>query len=405
MALEGTYLLAPAANEEKPEMKTTQFIIFVSIVIVVYGLINVYIYIRGLQAIPSGSDWRTWFSIIFWGLASTFVLARFLERLHPSVLSGIVTWIGSFWLGFMLFFIIAVVLIDLVRLFNSFLHFFPGSFSSNPTQTKLFTLFIVLGLSVIFVTASFINARIPRINELNLTISKPKATPGELTMVMVSDIHLGTIIASRKTNRLVKKINSLRPDIVLFAGDIVDEDLAPVISYNLGEAMSKINARLGVYGITGNHEFIGGIGPSTKYLEEHGIKMIRDTSILVDDQFYLVGRDDRDGHRFAGKQRKELAEVMEGVDLAYPVIALDHQPFALDKAAALGVDLQLSGHTHHGQLWPLNYITKAIFEVSWGYKKIGNSHFYVSSGYGTWGPPLRFGNRPEIVLINLRLTN
>ena len=383
-------------------MKTTQFILFVSFIVIIYGSINLYIYIRGLQAIPAGSDWRPWFSVVFWVIVSTFVMARFLERLHPSILSGIMTWIGSFWLGFMLFFFLAVVLIDITRLFNSFLHFFPVSFYTNLAHTKLITLFIIMGLSVIFVAGSFINARIPRIKELNLTISKPKATPGELTVVMASDIHLGTIIASRKTNRLVKTINSLHPDIVLFAGDIVDEDLAPVICYNLGEAMSKIKARLGVYGITGNHEFIGGIGPATKYLEDHGIKMIRDTAILVDDSFYLVGRDDRDGQRFAGKKRKELAEVMEGIDLAYPVIAMDHQPFALARAAELGVDLQLSGHTHHGQLWPLNYITKAIFEVSWGYKQIGSSHFYVSSGYGTWGPPLRFGNRPEIVKINLK---
>ena len=386
-------------------MKTSMFLIFISIVTVIYGAINFYIFIRGYQAIPSGSSWRTWFPILFWIIASSFILARFLERMHPSVLSGIVTWIGSFWLGFMLFFILAVVLIDLARVFNSFLHFFPSSFYANLAHTKLITLFIVLGLSVIFVAGSFINARIPRIKELNLTIVKPKAKPGVLKIVMASDIHLGTIIASRKTNRLVKTINSLHPDIVLFAGDIVDEDLAPVISYNLGEAMSKIKAKLGVYGITGNHEFIGGIGPSVKYLEEHGIRMIRDTAILVDDSFYLVGRDDRDGQRFAGKARKELADVMQGVDLAYPVIAMDHQPFALDKAAELGVDLQLSGHTHHGQLWPLNYITKAMFEVSWGYKQIGNSHFYVSSGYGTWGPPLRLGNRPEIVVINLRFTN
>ncbi len=405
MALEGTHILAHATNETETDMKTTQFIIIVSIIIVIYGAINFYIFMRGLQAIPAGSSWKIWFPVLFWVTASMFILARVLERVYPSLFSGIVTWIGSFWLGFMLFFIMAVVLIDLARLFNSFLHFFPASFSANPAQTKLLTLFIVLGLSVIFVTVSFINARIPRIKELNLTISKPKATPGELTVVMASDIHLGTIIASRKTNRLVKKINSLHPDIVLFAGDIVDEDLAPVINNNLGEALSQIRSKYGVYGVTGNHEFIGGIGPALKYLEEHGIKMLRDTVILVDDLFYLVGRDDRDGHRFAGKQQKELAGVMEGVDLAYPVIAMDHQPFDLARAAELGVDLQLSGHTHHGQLWPLNYITGAIFEVSWGYKQIGNAHFYVSSGYGTWGPPLRFGNRPEIVLINLRFTN
>ncbi len=386
-------------------MKTTQVIIFFSLVLVVYGALNFYIFIRGLQSISSESGWRPWFSLIFWGLASTFILARILERAYPCMLTGIVTWIGSFWLGFMLFFFLTLVMIDLARLFNSFLHFFPPSFYANLAHTKVVTLFVVLGLSVIFVAVSFINARIPRIKELNLTISKPNATPGAMTIVMASDIHLGTIIASRKANRLVEKINAMNPDLVLFAGDIVDEDLAPVINNNLGEALCRIKSKLGVYAITGNHEYIGGVGPAVEYLEKHGIRMLRDSAVLINEQFYLLGRDDRDKPRFTGKPRKELEEIMQTIDTAFPVIMMDHQPFNLTKHAGMGIDLQLSGHTHHGQLWPFNYITDAIYEVSWGYKQIGNTHFYVSSGYGTWGPPLRLGNRPEIVKINLRFTN
>ncbi|MFH1161517.1 MAG: metallophosphoesterase [bacterium] len=382
-------------------MKNTQFIIFLSVVILVYGSVNLYIFLRGFQAIPAGSCWRPWFSVIFWGFVSTFILARVLEQITPSILSAAMTWIGSFWLGFMLFFFLAVAAIDLARLLNSLFHFFPASFYMNPAYTKLFTFFIVLGFSVILVVGGFIYARMPRIKELHITISKPKAKPGTLTIVMVSDIHLGTIIASRKANRLVEKINSIDPDIVLFAGDVVDEDLAPVIKNNLGEALSGIKSRLGVYAITGNHEYIGGVGPAVNYLEDHGINILRDTAILVDDQFYLVGRDDRDKPRFTGKSRKELKDIIQGVDTSYPVILMDHQPFHLSKAAELGVDLQLSGHTHHGQLWPFNYITKAIYELSWGYKRIGNTHFYVSSGYGTWGPPLRLGNRPEIVVVDI----
>ena len=128
---------------------------------------------------------------------------------------------------------------------------------------------------------------------------------------------------------------------------------------------------------------------------------MRDTSLLIDQRFYLVGRDDRDKSRFTGKKRKELGELMQHVDLSRPVILMDHQPFNLEKARELGVDLQVSGHTHHGQLWPFNYITNAIYELSYGYKQIGQTHFYVSTGFGTWGPPVRLGNRPEIVQIKL----
>jgi len=386
-------------------MKTTQFLIFLTVVLVVYGAVNFYIFIRGFQAIPPGSGWRPWFSLIFWGLASTFILARILERAYPSLLSGIVTWIGSFWLGFMLFFFLSVVLIDLLRLLNSFLHFFPLWIYTDPLQTRLTILFIILGLASLLVAVSFLNARIPRVKELNLVISKPKAVPRDLVIVMASDIHLGTIIASRKANRLVKTINSLHPDLVLFAGDIVDEDLTPVIRNDLGGALSRIEAPLGVYGITGNHEYIGGVEAAVKYLEDHGIRMLRDTAVLIQNRFYLVGRDDRDKPRFTGKPRKEIEELLGDLDTGYPVILMDHQPFNLAHHSQLGIDLQLSGHTHDGQLWPLTYLIDAIYEVGWGYKKISDTHFYVSSGFGTWGPPLRLGNRPEILKINVKFTN
>ena len=227
----------------------------------------------------------------------------------------------------------------------------------------------------------------------------------QLKIVFVSDVHMGTIIGPRRTNSIVNKINALNPDLILLGGDIVDEDLAPVIRNNLGDSLRKLTAPLGVIGITGNHEYIGGAEPAVKYLEDHGIRMLRDSSILIDDKFYIVGREDRDKPRFSGRERKEIGALMNGIDKSKPLILLDHQPFELDEKEKAGVDLTLSGHTHHGQLWPLNYITKAIYEVSWGYKKKGNTHVYVSSGVGGWGPPVRIGNRPEIVLINLHFAN
>jgi predicted MPP superfamily phosphohydrolase len=382
-------------------MKTSALILFVSIVTLVYGLVNYYIFSRGVQVFPSGSPARIWFIVIFWTVASTFVLARFLERAWPCGFTGVVTWIGSFWLAFMLYLILAILVIDLSRVLNHFFHIFPSALTADYQKTILITFWIVLSVVTVVVVAGYINARTPRIKVLNLSIDKPVEGDKHLKIVMASDIHLGTIISRRKANRLVEQINTLKPDLVLFAGDVVDEDLTPVIKNNLGANLGRIESRLGVFAITGNHEYIGGADAAIKYLTEHGVKMLRDTAMLVDGRFYLVGRDDRDKPRFSGRERKELETVMEGVDKKYPVILMDHQPFNLSKTVSQGVDLSLSGHTHHGQLWPFNYITKAIYEISWGYRKIGGTHFYVSSGFGTWGPPVRLGNRPEIVVINL----
>jgi predicted MPP superfamily phosphohydrolase len=302
----------------------------------------------------------------------------------------------------MLYFILIALFIDFGRILNHFFHIFPASFYVDYQHTKLIVLFISLSLVAMIVTGGFINARSPGIRKLELHVRK--VVPGEksLNIVLASDIHLGTIIAKRKANRLVAAINALHPDIVLFAGDVVDEDLAPVIKNNLGANLGQIKSKFGVFAITGNHEYIGGVEPAVKYLREHGITVLRDTTMLIDRRFYLVGREDRDRSRFTGKQRKELKELMEQVDLSFPVILLDHQPFNLERAVEQRVDLQLSGHTHHGQLWPFNHITTAMYEISYGYKLTGNTHFYVSSGFGTWGPPVRLGNRPEIVQIILK---
>ena len=382
-------------------MKSSAFIIFFSIVLTIYALVNYYIFQRSIQTIPVGSVWRVWFSVVFWILVSAYVFARILERLHPCDFTEVMTWIGSVWLGLMIYCLLAVIVVDLARLFNHFFHFFPGSFYTDYQRTKLITLLIFSGIVILTVTVGFINARIPRIKKLDLLINK--TVPGEksLKIVMASDIHMGTLIAKRRTNYLVNKINSLKPDLILFAGDVVDEDLAPVIRRNLGATLTLLKSKYGVYAITGNHEYIGGAEAAVRYLTEHGIKMLRDTAVLIDDRFFLVGRDDRDKPRFTGRERKPLEEIMKPVDRSYPVILMDHQPFNLNKVVEQGVDLQLSGHTHHGQLWPFNYITHAIYELSWGYKKIGETQFYVSSGFGSWGPPVRLGNRPEIVEINI----
>ena len=383
-------------------MKTSAFIIFIVIVLAVYGLVNSYIFIRGLQAIPTGSAIRPWYIAAFWGIASTFVLARILERTYPCGFTGIITWIGSFWLAFMLYFILVALFVDVARGINHFVHIFPPSFYVDYQKTKLIVLVSSLALVTLIVATGFINARIPRIKTLELHVAKAVKGEKSLNIVMASDVHLGTLIAKRKANRLVATINALHPDIVLFAGDVVDEDLAPVINNNLGANLLQIQSKLGVYAVTGNHEYIGSVEPAVKYLREHGITVLRDTAMLIDHRFYLVGREDRDKPRFTGKPRKELSELMKPVERSFPVILLDHQPFNLERSVEQGVDLQLSGHTHHGQLWPFNHITTAIYEISCGYKLISHTHFYVSTGFGTWGPPVRLGNRPEIVQIILK---
>jgi predicted MPP superfamily phosphohydrolase len=378
-------------------------IIFISIFTLITGLISFYIFIRGLQSIPTNSCLRSPFIIIFWTVALSFICGRLLESVLPYFLTEILVWVGSFWIAASLYCLLAVVALDLLRLVNHFLPFFPAAITTHYQQAKQILGVCVFGLVGIVLIAGHINSLLPRVVTLDLSIARKASKLKQLNIVAVSDIHLGTIVGRSRIDHIVERINSLDPDLVLLPGDIVDEDLAPVIKQNLGEALSGIKSRLGVFAVTGNHEYIGGVEDACRYLVAHHITMLRDQSVLIADSVFLVGREDRSSNRFpGGHPRKELAELMRSVDRNYPVILMDHQPFGLEEAVAQNIDLQISGHTHDGQLWPVNYIVDRVYELPWGYKKTGNTNFYVSDGVGTWGPPVRVGNRPEIVNIHVK---
>lgn len=377
-------------------MKSYQFLVFFSIVILIYSLVNYYIYIRGMQALPQGSGFKSWYPWIFLFLSASYIISRLMERVWISPVSNFFTFVGSFWLALMIYLLLAVLVIDIARLILYFLPQ-PAFLADNYVQVKKYMFLAITGIAGIVVLAGHINALTPRIKRIDIHINKKAGVMKTLHIAAASDVHMGTLVGPRRTAKLVRMLNERNADVILLAGDIVDEDLAPVIHNDLGRSLLKLKAPLGVFAITGNHEYIGGAEAAVKYLQEHGIRMLRDTSIKINGSFYLAGRNDRDSRRFSAKERKGIDMVLEGVDYSLPVIMMDHQPFNLQQVADAGVDFQLSGHTHHGQLWPFNYITTAIYELSWGYKRKGHSHFYVSSGYGGWGPPVRTGNRPEIL--------
>lgn len=380
-------------------MRITSFLIFLGTVLLIYFSVNFYIYTKGLQAFSISPTWRRGFTIAFWLIVASFIIGEFLEHTHSSLIGEWIYRVGAFWLAFMLYFTLTLVLFDIVRLLNYFFNFLP-----EITQTLRFKigLFTVAFVSLI-VLAGHINALNTRVREISLSIHKKVPGNREMKIIMASDIHLGALIGENREKRLVDIIINQKPDLVLLCGDLVDGDVGSALRKNLGRHIQEIKTPMGVYAIPGNHEYIGGIQKTIPYLESININILRDRTLTLPNGVQLVGRDDRDNRRMGDENgRKSLKELMTNLDKSFPVIVMNHQPFNLDEAVNEGVDLHLSGHTHHGQLWPFNYITKAVFELSWGYLKKGNTNFYVSSGFGSWGPPVRLGNTPEVVVFNLK---
>jgi predicted MPP superfamily phosphohydrolase len=376
------------------------FILFLATFFTVYGLVNLYIFIRGWQVLSLAPSLRLYYTLGFVIVASSFIGGRLLENVWLSVVSDVLVWMGAFWIAAMLYLLLSLLTLDLLRLINHWVPFFPSPITAHASTAKGIAALVIIGSILLLLVVGHINARNPRIRTLHLTIPKKAEGLETLNVVVASDIHLGSIIGKKRLDSMVARINALNPDLVLLPGDIVDEDLAPVIRQNLGETLRNLKSRWGVFAITGNHEYIGGVEEACAYLSDHAVTVLRDRVVKLHDRVYLVGREDRSIRR-TGKNRKPLQELMAGADQKYPIILMDHQPFQLEEGETNGVDLQISGHTHHGQLWPLNLITKRVYELSWGYKKKNSTHVYVSCGFGTWGPPVRLGNRPEIVNIKV----
>ena len=375
--------------------------IFLAIVLTFYCGVNLYIFLHGLQAFSISPVIRKIYIFAFILLAAAFFLGRILERVKIGIISNTLVWVGSYWLAAMVYFLLLVLLIDIVRLIQYQIPFLPHILYQNPQKARFYLgigSLVIVGLVLI---AGRVNTLCPRIRQLELKINKKIAGDKEFKIALASDLHLGTVVGPRQVQKLVEQINIISPDLILFAGDLIDEDSGLLIKKDLGKQLQDLRAPLGVFSVTGNHEYFGGIETVTGYLESHGITLLRDSVITLSNGIVLVGRVDREAHQFTRKNRRSLGELLKSIDRGKPIILIDHQPVNLREAVENQVSLQLSGHTHHGQLWPFNYMTSAIYRLSYGYRKIGDTHFYVSCGYGTWGPLIRTSSRPEIVALKL----
>lgn len=334
------------------------------------------------------------FWVIFWFLSLAYIISMTLNKHLPSSLNDFLYLIGSYWLSILMYSLLTFPIIGLINYILK---------RANYNNDKIFifeTILIVALFTIITLIGSF-NARSSKITSYDLKLeNKTLNTP--LNIVMVSDIHLGNLIKNSRLERLVNEINDLNPDIVLLAGDIIDSDINPFIDNNMAEEFSKINSKYGTFAALGNHDFLTKSEDKiVELLKENSVTVLRDDKVLVNDSFYIIGRDDSSVDRLSDIKRKSLGEITKDIDKSKPLIAIDHNPKDINDSLDAEIDLQVSGHTHKGQIVPGNLITNSIFEVDYGYLKKDSLNVIVSSGYGTWGPPVRIGSRSEIVKIRL----
>lgn len=371
-----------------------------TIILLLYSAIHFYIGIRAWQSFPTKSSpiFSIGYMFIFGLFSLTYPLGSFIQKVSPSTFSDKLLFAGSFWLGIIYYLFLFTLFIDILRVIDKYKPFLP---------LKLKQPSFLVATTVFFITACLIsygawNARHPVTINYEITIPKTTGSLETLQVVMVSDIHLGQMIDNHRLKKLVNRINQLEPDIVLITGDIIDHKVDVLPNQHMIETFRKLRPKIGTYAILGNHEYFDQKPElAIQYLEQGNVHILRDQLALVNNSFYVVGRDDVSKLRYTGMNRQDLKTIMADIDHTLPILLLDHQPSNLQDAVDLGVDLQLSGHTHLGQLFPNSLITRKLYELDWGYLQKDNLQVIVSCGVGTWGPPIRIGNTPEIINLTI----
>lgn len=343
------------------------------------------------------------FSILIAFMAPASGFRRFMKLL------------SNYWLGVLVYTIMTVGIADGLRLLIKY----PLKNVAFPGRELLFsnvgTAVVGVVCAVIITTVSIygmINAGNIQTTKYDISIDKKAGKLDSLNVVLIADLHLGYNIGCRHMEKMVEKTNAQNPDLVVVAGDIFDNEYEALENPDrLAAILRGIQSKYGVYACYGNHDIqekiLAGFtfgGKEKKessvkmdeFLEKSGITLLRDEYVLIDDSFYLYGRPDYERPGRGIDERKSPQEITEDLDLSLPVLVIDHEPRELQELADAGVDADLCGHTHDGQLFPGNLTIKLMWENACGYLKKGNMHSIVTSGVGLFGPNMRVGTKSEI---------
>ena len=290
-----------------------------------------------------------------------------------------------------IFVLLYLVMLFLVLQIGVLVHLIPATFLKSSVAGSLTVLAIIVGIFIYGNCHYYNKVRVPINLKAQATLQKP------LTIVMLSDLHLGYHNPRKELARWVDIINEEHPDLILIAGDVIDISVRPLIEEKMAEEFKRINAP--IYACLGNHEFFSGEPRALQFYQDAGIHLLRDSNVTLPQfgNLTIIGRNDR-----MIRHRKDLKQLMQEVQQpsSYTIL-LDHQPYNLELTEQAGINFQLSGHTHYGQMWPISWIEDSMYENAYGLSQRGQTTFYVTSGIGIWGGKFRIGTQSEYVVARL----
>ncbi len=361
-------------------------IVFFIVFLTIYILGNAYIVYRVIHDLKLHGTSLTLFIIFYLAITFLSVYSFKISRFNqPTILAKVLTEIGYIWLGI---FSIALTYLLLSHLFFVFGH--TAKFKYN---TTLITIILIV-FSAIY---SIINALgEPKLTKIEILV--PNLPMDKLTIVQLSDIHIDVTTKYSTIKNFVEKTNSLNPDIIVFTGDLADTDITKTYEkYGLLDLKSKY----GIFAVSGNHEYYRGIINYENICEKLNFKLLNNENVLIDDKFYVAGITDFQTSKAFNYKPANVNKSLSGIDFDKPVIFLSHQPNSFFESQKYPITIQLSGHTHAGQIPPFDIIEYFLYKYFCGLYKDNDSYIYVTTGTRLWGPPMRLFSKSEIVCITL----
>jgi predicted MPP superfamily phosphohydrolase len=330
------------------------------------------------------------------------ILVRLAERSGFNQAAIILAYIGYSWMGVVFLFAAAAVAVDcyraLVWMLGQLLHQ-RMVFQAGHGAAFFLPLFFALFVSV---WGAF-EAWDIRLEELHIQSDKIPPALNGMHIVQISDVHLGLIVQHKRLAKILAAVRKAKPDLLVSTGDLVDGQINNL--EGLAELIQEIKPRFGKYAVTGNHEFYAGLDESLAFTRKAGFTVLRQEGYTLTEGLNIAGVDDPAGGYFIREARISERELLQKLDPTNFTLLLKHRPIADGRSLGL-FDLQLSGHTHKGQIFPFNIVTMLYFPIHWGcLNPVDHCYLYVSRGSGTWGPPIRFLSPPEVTLIELRSEN
>ena len=325
------------------------------------------------------------------------IIVRVLEREGVERLPGILAHVGFTWMGFLFLFVCSAFALDLLRMLSALsawvFHKGPGTWGFSPKTLLFIATAFTLGIGAY----AYYEALNITTEYLTIETSKISEKQGRLRIVQISDVHIGLIVRDGRLENILEKVEAAKPDILVSTGDLVDGQIDNID--RVAAEFRQISPRYGKFAVTGNHEFHAGINRSLAFTTAAGFKILRGEKVDIPGIITIAGMDDPMGERHT----KNITEtqLLSGLPEDHFILLLKHRPYIKKESSEL-FDLQLSGHTHRGQIFPISLIIKKMYPIDAGLLALQNGSFlYVNRGSGTWGPPLRFLSPPEVTIIDL----